>query len=259
MLKLRLAPPRCSAALAVLEEHAANAARRRFCANWPHLGWLLEVVDVTLSTFRDQSCLACQDMQRRLDAVVLDLENAETALRAERRKVKGLQKQLAAQHLSSPLLSDARALFEFWQAQCHHPRSVFDAQRQRLAVQRLAEHGADRLRDAIRGASIGAYVDDRGVRHDGFELILRDAGHVDKFVKRWEAHDRARSQPRRLVEAMRERFGEPIHDRGLDVFLTGCLACGAGDGLYRPFSFRLTDKLVGSCGACGATVEDLHA
>jgi hypothetical protein len=111
-------------------------------------------------------------MQRRLDAVVLDLDNAETALRAERRKVKGLQKQLAAQHLSSPLLADARALFEFWQAQCHHPRSVFDAQRQRLAVQRLAEHGADRL--------------------------------------------------------------------------------------YRPFSFRLTDKLVGSCGACGATVEDLH-
>jgi hypothetical protein len=216
-------------------------------------------VGVTLGTFRDQSCLACQDMQARLDAVVLDLENAETALRAERRKVKGLQKQLAAQHLSSPLLADARALFEFWQAQCHHPRSVFDVQRQRLAVQRLAEHGADRLRDAIRGASIGAYVDDRGVRHDGFELILRDAGHVDKFVKRWEAHDRARSQPRRLVEAMRERFGEPIHDRGLDVFLTGCLACGAGDGLYRPFSFRLTDKLVGSCGACGATVEDLHA
>jgi hypothetical protein len=190
---------------------------------------------------------------------ILDLDNAETALRAERRKVKSLQKQMAAQHLSSPLLADARALFEFWQAQCHHPRSVFDAQRQRLAVQRLAEHGADRLRDAIRGASIGAYVDDRGVRHDGFELILRDAGHVDKFVKRWEAHDRARSQPRRLVEAMRERFGEPIHDRGLDVFLTGCLACGAGDGLYRPFSFRLTDKLVGSCGACGATVEDLHA
>jgi hypothetical protein len=149
---------------------------------------------VTLSTFRDQSCLACQDMQRRLDAVVLDLENAEAALRAERRKVNGLQKQMAAQHLSSPLLSDARALFEFWQAQCHHPRSVFDAQRQRLAVQRLAEHGADRL-----------------------------------------------------------------HDRGLDVFLTGCLACGAGDGLYRPFSFRLTDKLVGSCGACAATEEDLHA
>jgi hypothetical protein len=172
---------------------------------------------VTLGTLRDQACLACQDMQRRLDAVVLDLDNAETALRAERRKVKSLQKQMAA------------------------------------------EHGADRLRDAIRGASIGAYVDDRGVRHDGFELILRDAGHVDKFVKRWEAHDRARSQPRRLVEAMRERFGEPIHDRGLDVFLTGCLACGAGDGLYRPFSFRLTDKLVGSCGACGATVEDLHA
>jgi hypothetical protein len=191
---------------------------------------------VTLSTFRDQSCLACQDMQRRLDAVVLDLENAEAALRAERRKVNGLQKQMAAQHLSSPLLSDARALFEFWQAQCHHPRSVFDAQRQRLAVQRLAEHGMDRLRDAIRGAAIGAYVDDRGVRHDGFELILRDAGHVDKFVKRWEAHD-----------------------RGLDVFLTGCLACGAGDGLYRPFSFRLTDKLVGSCGACAATEEDLHA
>jgi hypothetical protein len=214
---------------------------------------------MTLGVFRDQSCLACQDMQARLDAAILDLDNAEAALRAERRKVKGLQKQLEAQHLDSPLLADARALFEFWQAKCVHPRSVFDANRQRLAVQRIAEHGMDRLKDAIRGASVGAYVDEKGVRHDGFELILRDAGHVDKFVKRWEAHDRARTQPRRLVEAMCERFGEPIHDRALDVFLTGCLACGAGDGLYRPFSFRLTDKLVGSCGACAATEEDLHA
>jgi hypothetical protein len=120
------------------------------------------------------------------------------------------------------------------------------------SLQRKLDAQAEK--NAIRGYSVDAFVKD-GRRFDGFELIFRDAKQVELGEDRWRAHQRRQSEPKAVVAAIRAQFGEPIHDRVLDVFLTGCAVCGQGDGLYRPFQLRVNGKVEGYCQACGADIE----
>jgi hypothetical protein len=210
------------------------------------------------------SDIACK-MERtalrdKLEACRLDLENAQAEHLADLRRIKSLQRKLDAQVENHADLPQAQELFDFWRGICNHHRAAFDANRKRLALARIREYrelGEDymeRLKNAIRGYSVDAFVKD-GRRFDGFELIFRDAKQVELGEDRWRAHQRRQSEPKAVVAAIRAQFGEPIHDRVLDVFLTNCAVCGQGDGLYRPFQLRVNGKVEGSCQACGADIE----
>lgn len=84
--------------------------------------------------------------------------------------------------------------FDYWRVQCDHPHAQFGPDRERLAVARLRErkrhHGgslaaavAD-LHTAIDGAARAPFVDERGKRHDSFELICRSNSKLEDFIGR---------------------------------------------------------------------------
>ena len=78
------------------------------------------------------------------------------------------------------------AVFDFWKRTMGHERSVLDPKRSKLIDTRLKEgYPAETLCEAIAGCAQSPWhmgENDRGQRYDGLDLILRDAGHIDKFV-----------------------------------------------------------------------------
>lgn len=86
------------------------------------------------------------------------------------------------------LYDDAHDIFKFWRSVCHHPKSRFDAQRFELIRPHLEKHGGRLCRQAIEGAAFDPFITQRkngsAKRHDGWELIFRDAGKFEEFVNR---------------------------------------------------------------------------
>lgn len=81
----------------------------------------------------------------------------------------------------------ASSLFEEWQRECGHPNASFDTNRIRLAlaaVKRYRKH-RDKLTWVILRAKHFAYVDERGIRHDSFGLLFRDAEHIERYANEW--------------------------------------------------------------------------
>lgn len=202
-------------------------------------------------------CPNCQRLQQAVEGLSVDLQNAEVSLRVERRKANKFKKELEEATLRSPHIADATELFEFWQAKCHHPRSVFDMARKRLAITRLSEFGLDRLKDSIRGYAVDAY-EKHGKRFDDFDLILRDAAHVEEGERRWARHREVRDAPKQVIDKLREMFGEPVYDKVTDTFASVCPACmgGSGNG-YRPLQLRINGTVAAQCGSCGADFDSI--
>ena len=82
-------------------------------------------------------------------------------------------------------------VFEHWKAVMGHPRSVLDSKRKRAVEARLKEGRtvAD-LKQAVDGCAKTPHnmgKNDRGERFDDLELICRDGGRVDRFMRNAEA------------------------------------------------------------------------
>ena len=78
-----------------------------------------------------------------------------------------------------------RGLFAYWQERCHHPQAKLTSDRRSKILARLRDgYTAEQIRSAIDGAAVGAYVDERGKRHDDIELICRNGSKLESFIDR---------------------------------------------------------------------------
>lgn len=83
---------------------------------------------------------------------------------------------------------DARALFDYWRERCGHDRAKATPERLRAIRARLRDgYSVADVRRAIDGAATGAYVDDRGKRHDDLTLICRNGSKLEDFIARASA------------------------------------------------------------------------
>lgn len=75
-------------------------------------------------------------------------------------------------------------VWECWRQECRHPRAVLTRTRRRLIEARLKDYPAGRLQAAILGCSRSPWhrgENERRIRYDSLELILRDAEHIERF------------------------------------------------------------------------------
>lgn len=79
----------------------------------------------------------------------------------------------------------ARELFEHWQTVCGHPQAKPTPERLKAIRSRLRDgYTAEQVRAAIDGAAVGAFVDDKGKRHDDLTLICRNGSKLEDFIGR---------------------------------------------------------------------------
>ncbi len=83
------------------------------------------------------------------------------------------------------LSSEARRVFDHWRVVMKSPRSVLDEKRQRLVTARIKSHGVAACILAVNGCRAHAWSmgqNPENEKHNGFDLIFRDAAHVEKFI-----------------------------------------------------------------------------
>ncbi|PCH57211.1 MAG: hypothetical protein COC15_01575 [Legionellales bacterium] len=78
-------------------------------------------------------------------------------------------------------------IFTYWQKRMNHPKAKLDAKRKRYIKQSLKlGYSKDDLLKAIDGCAKSPFnmgKNDRGEIYDDLNLILRDAAHIDRFMK----------------------------------------------------------------------------
>jgi hypothetical protein len=97
--------------------------------------------------------------------------------------------RMPARHAASGATSEnVELVFRHWKQVLDHPRAQLDPKRTRVIRARLQEFSAEDLCAAIDGCAasdfhMGRHPKTQGARHDGIELIFRDAGQVEKFLE----------------------------------------------------------------------------
>ncbi len=99
-------------------------------------------------------------------------------------------------HYSLPITQDksivepkpdhALDIFTHWKKTMNHPRAAFDDKRKALIRKQLKNYSPEDLINAIDGCAQTPHNmgdNDRSERYDSIELILRDANHIDRFMK----------------------------------------------------------------------------
>jgi hypothetical protein len=119
------------------------------------------------------------------------LEGAEKELRAWRTRYANLKRDKDAEARKHPLWPQGVKAFQYWQKECRHPRSGFDADRFWAVLPFLKDtdhYGEEMVRRAIDGAAYDPYTTRRKngtvKRHDDWELIFRTSGKVEEFANR---------------------------------------------------------------------------
>jgi hypothetical protein len=81
-------------------------------------------------------------------------------------------------------------VFEHWRTAMGHERARMDISRQKVIRARLADgYTVEDLCLAVDGCAASAFhmgENEKGIRYDSLTLILRDADHVDKFIRAGE-------------------------------------------------------------------------
>lgn len=139
------------------------------------------------------NCQRCDAERRRADAILADLENAETELRVGRRREQALRTELRKHLEEDAGASDVKEILAEWKIVCGHPKAKtpMDGARAK-AVRRMLKAGysVEQLKKAVMGCGRFPYVGatgrlptgDRTNRHDDLTLILRDESTVERFI-----------------------------------------------------------------------------
>lgn len=134
-------------------------------------------------------CEECGRLRAALDAAVADVEAAQAEARSLRRQLAVARAEQASKRRDHPNYEVAEKLFEYWREQCGHPQAKFGPKREQAIMARLGGgFTAREIATAIKGAAVGAYVDERGVKWDDLELICRNEVQVEKFIDRYHRH-----------------------------------------------------------------------
>ncbi len=77
-------------------------------------------------------------------------------------------------------------VFNCWKQELNHPEAGLDKKRKALIAEALKNYSVENLKLAIKGCSKSSWhmgKNDRNKRYDALSLILRDADHIDSFIK----------------------------------------------------------------------------
>lgn len=143
----------------------------------PHLRLVDHLVD---ENGEIQDCPHCQEARS-------ECEIWEQRVLTLERQVKRLTEDRDEKMRNDRNFGDALSLFQEWQRECGHPNAKFDSARIRLALAAVKLYGKerDKLSWVIQHGKHLAYVDERGVRHDSFGLLMRDAEHIERYANGW--------------------------------------------------------------------------
>lgn len=100
----------------------------------------------------------------------------------------GIKEGIKETTLSSDarLVSDVQAIFSHWQTKLNHPQAKLSPERQSKIKLALKNYSASQLCEAIDGCSVTPHnmgLNDRGEVYDDICLILRDASHIERFMR----------------------------------------------------------------------------
>lgn len=82
--------------------------------------------------------------------------------------------------------SDVQTVFQHWQQKLNHPQAKLTPERQRKISVALKNYSAASLCQAIDGCSVTPHNlghNDRGEVYDDISLIVRDAEHIERFMR----------------------------------------------------------------------------
>lgn len=210
-----------------------------------------------------EPCAGCARLRRAIDVLEVDLQNAEIALRSERRRTNLLEGQLHTLLDESAATSDVNEIFRLWQGATNHPRSKLLADRKRMIAKMLKHYGKDRCIMAVLGAGEAAWTNPKtGQRYDQIKHIF---GDEDRFERFEEAARRAFApqleQKRRsttVAQALKAAGMRGVDDEPLQVTHFKCPICHSADDdpLYYPLIVRY-DGRAGYCRECFADLRDV--
>lgn len=219
-----------------------------------------QVRDLGLDGFQalttSAECGHCVRMKARMESAIIDSENAEIALRVERRKVKNLLKELEQRQLEHVRAADVEVVFLYWRTACKHERAVLGAKRRKAIAARLDDgYAVSELKLAIDGAAADAFVNGKGKRFDDIDLICRDEVKLEDFMERGRLAREKPIDPRQLhlslVRAL-EVLAPLVEDRLLECLHTRCPICRLQHSTLRIFKDTVF------CGECEADSDRIR-
>lgn len=99
------------------------------------------------------------------------------------REIARLRGELAKSQ-PTPDIEDVRDVFGYWRVECNHPRAKLTADRKAKVRARLRDgYTVDDLKQAVRGATKGAFRDHKGHVWDDLTLICRSGANVERFMQ----------------------------------------------------------------------------
>jgi hypothetical protein len=106
---------------------------------------------------------------------------------------------------------DVRKIFEYWQRMMDSPRSALDDKRKRVIAKALKGYSPADICKAIRGCSKTPHnmgQNDAKTKYNGLDLILRDADHIDRFIRNDAGQARASTASESIEETNQRVMAE---------------------------------------------------
>lgn len=123
-----------------------------------------------------------------------------------------------------PTLDDVKTIFEYWKKMMNSPKSVLDDKRRAVITKALKGYAPADVCKAIRGCSKTPHnmgVNAAKTKYNGLGLILRDADHIDRFIRNDAGNARASAGAESMEETnarvMAELMGAPVDGDVIDM------------------------------------------
>lgn len=141
----------------------------------------LHVIDADTGEVVKDGCPNCAVLEDHIAGLERDIRGWTV-------RYANLKRDKDAEARDHELWPKAYEVFKYWRERCRHPRCKFTPERFALLLPFLNDHGSEACQRAIDGAAFDPFVTRRKngslKRHDGFELVFRDAGKFEEFVNR---------------------------------------------------------------------------
>jgi hypothetical protein len=97
-------------------------------------------------------------------------------------------------------VEEVHELFDYWRERCDHPLAKLTAERvTKIRARRRDGYTIEFIKQAIDGAAVAPFVNERGRRFDDLELICRNGTKLESFAGRAAAAHNLKTLERKLV------------------------------------------------------------
>ena len=182
------------------------------------------------STVKPLLAMALRDFSKHFPIAILDqFETVSKPLLKPFRNQEQEQEQEQDQEQKKTLveqkpLDAVRTIFEYWQRIMNSPRSVLDNKRRAVITKALKGYSPADVCKAIRGCSKTPHnmgVNQAKTKYNALGLILRDADHIDRFIRNDAGNARPAAGAETMDEAnariMAELLGAPVDGDIIDM------------------------------------------